>query len=62
MVQCRIRGRVDTNGCVAAYLEEKLNMGVSFILSAEIDHWKSDYKFGFGGLKVNQFFPTRKRT
>ena len=33
---------------VAAYLEERVNVGVNFILSAEIDHWKKDYKFGFG--------------
>ncbi|KAJ7193583.1 hypothetical protein O6H91_Y517900 [Diphasiastrum complanatum] len=46
--QCRLRGRVDTNGCVAAFLEERLNVGVNFLLSAEIDHWKKDYKFGFG--------------
>lgn len=46
--QCRLRGRIDTNGCVAAFLEERLNMGVNFVLSAEIDHWKKDYKFGFG--------------
>lgn len=48
MRQCRLRGRLDSNGCVAAYLEERLNMGVNFVLSAEIDHWKKDYKFGFG--------------
>lgn len=46
--QCRLRGRIDSNGCVAAYLEERLNLGVNFVLSAEIDHWKKDYKFGFG--------------
>eukprot|EP00268_Persea_americana_P033337 TRINITY_DN3300_c0_g1_i8.p1 TRINITY_DN3300_c0_g1~~TRINITY_DN3300_c0_g1_i8.p1 ORF type:complete len:392 (+),score=60.68 TRINITY_DN3300_c0_g1_i8:40-1215(+) len=46
--QCRLRGKLDSNGCVAAYLEERLNMGVNFILSAEIDHTKKDYKFGFG--------------
>lgn len=46
--QCRLRGRIDSNGCVAAYLEERMNLGVNFILSAEIDHWKKDYKFGFG--------------
>ncbi len=45
---CRLRGRIDSNGCVAAYLEERLNMGVNFILSAEVDHSKKDYKFGFG--------------
>lgn len=46
--QCRLRGKIDSNGCVAALLEERLNMGVNFILSAEIDHPKKDYKFGFG--------------
>ncbi|XP_008792476.2 mitochondrial import receptor subunit TOM40-1-like isoform X1 [Phoenix dactylifera] len=46
--QCRLRGKLDSNGCVAAFLEERLNMGVNFILSAEIDHRKKDYKFGFG--------------
>lgn len=46
--QCRLRGRVDTDGKVAAYLEERVNVGVNFILSAEIDYLKKDYKFGFG--------------
>ncbi|KAK9823803.1 hypothetical protein WJX72_005619 [[Myrmecia] bisecta] len=46
--QCRLRGRIDTDGKVAAYLEERVNVGVNFILSAELDHWKKDYKFGFG--------------
>ncbi|KAH9771815.1 mitochondrial import receptor subunit TOM40 [Citrus sinensis] len=46
--QCRLRGKIDSNGCAAAYLEERLNMGLNFILSAEIDHRKKDYKFGFG--------------
>lgn len=46
--QCRLRGRFDTNGVVAAYLEERLNLGVNLIFSAEIDHWKKDNKFGFG--------------
>nr|CAD1829059.1 unnamed protein product [Ananas comosus var. bracteatus] len=46
-------GKIDSNGVVAAFLEERLNMGVNFILSAEvstikIDHLKKDYKFGFG--------------
>lgn len=52
--QCRLRGRVDSSGTVAAYLEERLNLGVNFLLSAEIDHWKKDYKFGFG-LSVGEF-------
>ncbi|CAD6203443.1 unnamed protein product [Miscanthus lutarioriparius] len=46
--QCRLRGKIDSNGVVAAYLEERLNMGVNFLLSAEIDHCKKNYKFGFG--------------
>ncbi|KAJ4973359.1 hypothetical protein NE237_006533 [Protea cynaroides] len=46
--QCRLRGKIDSNGCTAAFLEERLNMGLNFILSAEIDHMKKDYKFGFG--------------
>ncbi|TXG49200.1 hypothetical protein EZV62_025075 [Acer yangbiense] len=45
---CRLRGKIDSNGCTAAFLEERLNMGLNFILSAEIDHKKKDYKFGFG--------------
>uniref|UniRef100_A0A0E0KD55 Mitochondrial import receptor subunit TOM40-1 n=1 Tax=Oryza punctata TaxID=4537 RepID=A0A0E0KD55_ORYPU len=45
---CRLRGKIDSNGVVAAYLEERLNMGVNFLLSAEIDHSKKNYKFGFG--------------
>eukprot|EP00271_Cylindrocystis_brebissonii_P011013 TRINITY_DN27662_c0_g1_i1.p1 TRINITY_DN27662_c0_g1~~TRINITY_DN27662_c0_g1_i1.p1 ORF type:complete len:337 (+),score=57.91 TRINITY_DN27662_c0_g1_i1:413-1423(+) len=46
--QCRLRGRVDTNGAVGALLEERLNVGVNLLFSAEVDHWKKDYKFGFG--------------
>ncbi|PHT77941.1 Mitochondrial import receptor subunit TOM40-1 [Capsicum annuum] len=46
--QCRLRGKIDSNGCVSAFLEERLNMGLNFILSAEVDHKKKDYKFGFG--------------
>ena len=46
--QCRLRGKLDTDGKVGAYLEERINVGVNFILSAELDHVKKDYKFGFG--------------
>ena len=46
--QCRLRGKIDTDGKVGAYLEERVNVGVNFILSAELDHPKKDYKFGFG--------------
>ncbi|KAK2966586.1 hypothetical protein RJ640_025271 [Escallonia rubra] len=34
--QCRLRGKIDSNGCTAAFLEERLNMGLNFILSAEL--------------------------
>ena len=43
-----MRGKIDTDGKVGAYLEERINVGVNFILSAELDHVKKDYKFGFG--------------
>ncbi|KAL0390324.1 UNVERIFIED_CONTAM: Mitochondrial import receptor subunit TOM40-1 [Sesamum calycinum] len=46
--KCRLRGKIDSNGVVAAFLEERFNMGLNFLLSAEIDHRKKDYKFGFG--------------
>lgn len=46
--QARLRGKIDSNGCASAFLEERLNLGLMFILSAEIDHKKKDYKFGFG--------------
>lgn len=35
-MQCRLRGRIDSNGCAATFLEERLNLGVNFILSAEV--------------------------
>ena len=38
------------DGKVAGYLEERINVGVNFVLSAELDHAKKDYKFGFGML------------
>uniref|UniRef100_A0A0D9UZL8 Uncharacterized protein n=1 Tax=Leersia perrieri TaxID=77586 RepID=A0A0D9UZL8_9ORYZ len=46
--KCRLRGKIDTNGVVSALLEEHMAPGVNFNLSAEVDHWKKDYKFGFG--------------
>eukprot|EP00270_Netrium_digitus_P020538 TRINITY_DN8500_c1_g2_i1.p1 TRINITY_DN8500_c1_g2~~TRINITY_DN8500_c1_g2_i1.p1 ORF type:complete len:349 (-),score=86.06 TRINITY_DN8500_c1_g2_i1:117-1163(-) len=52
--QCRLRGRIDSNGGVAAYLEEQLNAGVKLLLSAEVDHAKKDYRFGFG-MTVGEF-------
>ncbi|KAM3376270.1 hypothetical protein P3S68_014985 [Capsicum galapagoense] len=32
--QCRLRGKIDSNGCLSSFLEERLNMGLSIILSA----------------------------
>ena len=46
--QCRLRGRVDTNGVVSQYLEERFVPGITFVLSGEIDHWNKNYRFGFG--------------
>lgn len=40
--------QVDTNGVVSAYLEERFSPGINFVLSAELDHLHSNYKFGFG--------------
>ena len=40
--------RIDSNGSIGAFLVERLNLGLNFILSAEIDYPKKDYKFGFG--------------
>jgi hypothetical protein len=34
--QCRLRGKIDTNGVVSALLEERLTPGVNFVLSAEV--------------------------
>ena len=36
LLQCRLRGRIDTNLCTAAYLEEKFSSGLTFLLSAEV--------------------------
>ena len=46
--QSRLRGRIDTDGKVGAYLEQRVNVGVNFLLSAEIDYLRKDHKFGFG--------------
>lgn len=46
--QCRLRGKFDTNGVISCYLEERFNPGINFLLSAEVDHWQKNYKFGFG--------------
>jgi len=46
--QCRLRGKIDSNGLISAYLEEQLNVGIRLLVSAEVDHAKKDYRFGFG--------------
>ncbi|MEW5303334.1 MAG: hypothetical protein WDW38_001658 [Sanguina aurantia] len=46
--QCRLRGKVDSNGVVSTLLEERFSPGINFVLSAEIDHWNSNSRFGFG--------------
>ncbi|CAH8255174.1 unnamed protein product [Arabidopsis lyrata] len=46
--QSRLRGKIDSKGVAAAYLEEQLPSGLRFLLSAEVDHVRKDYKFGFG--------------
>jgi mitochondrial import receptor subunit TOM40 len=46
--QCRLRGKFDTKGVVSALLEERFAPGINFLLSAEMDHFQSNYKFGFG--------------
>ena len=46
--QCRLRGKIDTDGKVGAYLEERINVGVNFIMSGEQNHLKKDYTFEFG--------------
>ncbi|KAH7331984.1 hypothetical protein KP509_20G062200 [Ceratopteris richardii] len=53
--KCRLRSKIDSNGCVATYLEEKLFPGVNLILSAEVDHWRKSHRFGFG-MSVGELF------
>lgn len=35
-LQCRLRGKLDTNGVISSLLEERLTPGVTFQLSAEV--------------------------
>lgn len=44
----RFRSAIDSDGKVNALLEQKLYPGVTFALSGELNHPKSEYKFGFG--------------
>ena len=36
LFQSRVRGKIDSNGVASALLEERLSMGLNFILSAEV--------------------------
>lgn len=42
------RGQIDTTGRVSAVLEEKMAPGFSILLTGDIDHVKSQSKFGIG--------------
>jgi len=45
-----IKAHVDTNYKVSCYVEEMLNQFTRFMVSAELDHKKKAYRFGFGVL------------
>ncbi|KAF0853106.1 mitochondrial translocase of outer membrane Tom40 subunit [Andalucia godoyi] len=44
----RFRGCIDTDGKVQGVLEEKLNGAANFVLSADMNHSKNEYRFGIG--------------
>lgn len=44
----RVRGTINSQWVVSAYVEEKMHAGFNFVLSAEVDHKRSDWKFGMG--------------
>lgn len=44
----RVRGRIDGDGKLGVLLEERLQPGITFSLSGEMDHYKKDHKFGIG--------------
>jgi hypothetical protein len=46
--QSSLKGFLDSTGKVSSTVEEKLNPAISLLVSAELDHAKEDYKFGFG--------------
>eukprot|EP01114_Cavostelium_apophysatum_P000136 TRINITY_DN1013_c0_g1_i2.p1 TRINITY_DN1013_c0_g1~~TRINITY_DN1013_c0_g1_i2.p1 ORF type:complete len:224 (-),score=47.57 TRINITY_DN1013_c0_g1_i2:229-900(-) len=46
--QSMFRGHIDSTGKVFGYLEEALTQNAKFLLSAELDHKKGQYKFGLG--------------
>ncbi|MCL7034868.1 hypothetical protein MKW94_023406 [Papaver nudicaule] len=46
--QCRLRGKIDSNGRVSGFLEQQLNKGLNFVFSAVVDAKRKDSRFGFG--------------
>ncbi|KAF3327025.1 mitochondrial import receptor subunit TOM40-2 [Carex littledalei] len=42
-----LRGNVDSDGVVSAYIEQKIRYGVKLFLLAKLDHVKGNYGFGF---------------
>ena len=46
--QARLRGKIDTSGVASCLVEERFAPGISFLLSAELDHPGRNYRFGFG--------------
>eukprot|EP00877_Chromochloris_zofingiensis_P008556 jgi/Chrzof1/3954/Cz13g14220.t1 len=46
--QARLQGKIDTNGVVSCYIQERFAPGINFLLSGELDHAHKNYKFGFG--------------
>ncbi|CAG9461489.1 unnamed protein product [Pedinophyceae sp. YPF-701] len=46
--QARLRGGLDSTGKIYQLVEERMVPGVTFLLSAEIDHSSMDHRFGFG--------------
>jgi mitochondrial import receptor subunit TOM40 len=45
---CRLRGNVDSSGVVSQYLEREFYPFTKLVLSAQLDHWNKNWRFGFG--------------
>jgi len=48
LIQSRVRGRVDSNWCCSAILEEKVLDNVTLIICGDMNYSKDIYKVGFG--------------
>lgn len=44
----RVRGKVDSSGVMSMFLEERFTQGLNLVLSAQVDHARSNHKFGIG--------------